>query len=90
VGPVWRGGTHGEAETLANCYRNSLRVAVENGIKTIAFPAISCGAYGYPVQEATQIALKTTREFLAAEGKIEKVIFVLWGDDIYETYRGLL
>ena len=90
VGPVWRGGTHGEAETLANCYRNSLQVAVENGIKTIAFPAISCGAYGYPVQEATQIALKTTREFLAAEGKIEKVIFVLWGDDIYETYRGLL
>ena len=90
VGPVWRGGTHGEAEMLANCYRNSLQVAVENGIKTVAFPAISCGAYGYPVQEATQIALKTTREFLAAEGKIEKVIFVLWGDDIYETYRGLL
>jgi O-acetyl-ADP-ribose deacetylase (regulator of RNase III) len=90
VGPVWRGGAYGEADTLANCYRNSLQVAVENGIKTIAFPAISCGAYGYPVQEATQIALKTTREFLAAEGKIEKVIFVLWGDDIYETYRGLL
>ena len=90
VGPVWRGGTRGEAETLANCYRNSLQVAVENGIKTIAFPAISCGAYGYPVQEAAQIAVNTTREFLANDDKIEKVIFVLWGDDIYETYRGLL
>jgi O-acetyl-ADP-ribose deacetylase len=90
VGPVWRGGTRGEAETLANCYRNSLQVAVENGIKTVAFPAISCGAYGYPVQEAAQIALKTTRESLASEDKIDKVIFVLWGDDIYEAYRGLL
>jgi O-acetyl-ADP-ribose deacetylase len=90
VGPVWRGGAYGEAETLANCYRNSLQVAVENGIKTVAFPAISCGAYGFPVQKATQIALKTTREFLASEDKIEKVIFVLWGDDIYDAYRRLL
>jgi O-acetyl-ADP-ribose deacetylase len=87
VGPVWRGGTRGEAETLANCYRNSLQVAVENGIKTIAFPAISCGAYGYPVQEAAQIAVNTTREFLANDDKIDKVIFVLWGDDIYDAYR---
>jgi O-acetyl-ADP-ribose deacetylase (regulator of RNase III) len=90
VGPVWRGGTHGEADTLANCYRNSLQVAVENDVITMAFPAISCGAYGYPVQQAATIALKTTREFLANEDKIEKVIFVLWGDDIYEAYRGLL
>jgi O-acetyl-ADP-ribose deacetylase len=67
-----------------------LQVAVENGIKTIAFPAISCGAYGYPVQEAAQIALKTTRESLASKDKIDNVIFVLWGDDIYEAYRGLL
>ena len=77
-------------ETLANCYRNSLRLAVENEIKTIAFPAISCGAYGYPIEEAAQIALKTTREFLAASDKIDKVIFVLWGEDVYETYRRLL
>jgi O-acetyl-ADP-ribose deacetylase (regulator of RNase III) len=90
VGPVWRGGKHGEAETLANCYRNSLQLAVENGIKTIAFPAISCGAYGYPIQEAANIALNMTREFLANEDKIEKVIFVLWGDDIYGAYRALL
>src|SRR5216117_1423962 len=87
VGPVWRGGKHGEPETLANCYRNSLQLAVENEIKTIAFPAISCGAYGYPIQEAAGIALKSTREFLAKTEKIEKVIFVLWGDDVYEAYR---
>ena len=90
VGPIWRGGTHGEPETLANCYRNSLQVAVENGIKTIAFPAISCGAYGYPVEEAAQIAAKTTREFLAKADRLEKVIFVLWGEEIYEAYRQLL
>jgi O-acetyl-ADP-ribose deacetylase (regulator of RNase III) len=90
VGPVWRGGKHGEPETLANCYRNSLQVALENRIKTIAFPAISCGAYGYPVEEATQIALETTREFLASSDQIEKVTFVLWDEDIYEAYRQLL
>ena len=90
VGPIWRGGKHGESETLANCYRNSLQLAVENGIKTIAFPAISCGAYDYPIQEAAQIALGTTREFLATEERIEKVIFVLWGEEIYEIYRELL
>jgi O-acetyl-ADP-ribose deacetylase len=90
VGPIWRGGKHGERETLANCYRNSLQLAVENGIKTIAFPAVSCGAYGYPIQKAAQIALGTTREFLATEERIKKVIFVLWGEEIYETYRELL
>jgi O-acetyl-ADP-ribose deacetylase (regulator of RNase III) len=90
VGPVWRGGKHGEAETLANCYRNSLQAAVENGVRTIAFPAISCGAYGYPIEEAARIALKTTREFLASTDKIDEVIFVLWGDDTYEAYQRIL
>jgi O-acetyl-ADP-ribose deacetylase (regulator of RNase III) len=90
VGPIWRGGKHGEAETLANCYRNSLHLAVENGIRTIAFPAISCGAYGYPIPEAAQIAVETARDFLASENKIDKVIFVLWGEDIYGAYRQLL
>jgi O-acetyl-ADP-ribose deacetylase (regulator of RNase III) len=87
VGPIWTGGKRGEAQILANCYRNSLHLAVENGIKTIAFPAISCGAYRYPIREAAQIALETTREFLAKTDKIDKVIFVLWGEDIYEAYR---
>ena len=90
VGPIWHGGKHEEPETLANCYRNSLQLAVGSGIETIAFPAISCGAYGYPIQEAAEIALKTTREFLAKTDKIEKVIFVLWGEDVYEAYRKLL
>jgi O-acetyl-ADP-ribose deacetylase (regulator of RNase III) len=90
VGPVWRGGKHHEPETLANCYRNSLRLAVENEIKTIAFPAISCGAYGYPIPEAAQVAFKTARDFLATDDSIDKVTFVLWGEDIYEAYRQLL
>jgi O-acetyl-ADP-ribose deacetylase len=89
VGPVWRGGERHEPEILANCYRSSLELAVENGLKTIAFPAISCGAYGYPIPDAAQIAVKTTRNFLATENKIDKVIFVLWGDDIYDAYRQL-
>jgi O-acetyl-ADP-ribose deacetylase (regulator of RNase III) len=90
VGPIWRGGKRNEPEILANCYRNSLQLAVENEIKRIAFPAISCGAYGYPIPEAAQIALKTTRDFLATNDSIEKVTFVLWDEDIYDAYRQLL
>jgi O-acetyl-ADP-ribose deacetylase (regulator of RNase III) len=90
VGPVWRGGQRQEPEILANCYRSSLQLAVENELKTIAFPAISCGAYGYPIPEATQIAVKTTRNFLATVDKIDKVIFVLWGEDTYDAYRKAL
>ncbi len=89
VGPVWSGGGRGEAEVLAGCYRNSLQLAVENGIKTIAFPAISCGAYRYPVSEAAQIAVETTRKFLASNDKIDKVIFVVMNDEILEAYRRL-
>jgi len=79
-----------EARILANCYRNSLQLAVENEVKTIAFPAISCGAYGYPIEQAAQIALETTREFLGATQNIHRVIFVLWGDDVYDAYREAL
>jgi O-acetyl-ADP-ribose deacetylase (regulator of RNase III) len=89
VGPVWSGGGRGEAEVLAGCYRNSLQLAVENGIKTIAFPAISCGAYRFPVPEAAQIAVETTRKFLASNDKIDKVIFVVMNDEILEAYRRL-
>ena len=90
VGPVWRGGKHGEPETLADCYRNSLQLAVENEIETLAFPAISCGAYGYPIKEAAQIAFKATREFLAGNDNPQKVIFVVWGEDVYDAYREAL
>jgi O-acetyl-ADP-ribose deacetylase len=90
VGPIWTGGKRGEAQILANCYRNSLHLAVENGIKTVAFPAISCGAYRYPIREAAQIALETTREFLAKTDKIDKVIFVVANDEILRAYGQLL
>jgi O-acetyl-ADP-ribose deacetylase (regulator of RNase III) len=90
VGPVWSGGNRSEAETLANCYRNSLRLAAKNEIKTIAFPAISCGAYRYPIAEAAQIALRTTRDFLNATDQIDKVIFVLATEEIFSAYKQLL
>jgi O-acetyl-ADP-ribose deacetylase (regulator of RNase III) len=88
VGPVWSGGKRGEPETLANCYKNSLRLAVENGIRSIAFPAISCGAYRYPIPNAAKIAVETIRDFLAATDKIDKVIFVVSSEEILEAYSG--
>ena len=90
VGPVWSGGTRGEPEILANCYRNSLQVAVTNGVRTIAFPAISCGAYGYPIAAAARIAVETTTEFLRENNSIEQVTFVVASDEIHEAYRRLL
>jgi O-acetyl-ADP-ribose deacetylase (regulator of RNase III) len=90
VGPIWRGGKRGEARILANCYRNSFQLAVGNQIKTIAFPAISCGAYGYPIEQAAEIALQTTRGFLAASGDLDKVIFALWDEDVYEAFASTL
>jgi O-acetyl-ADP-ribose deacetylase len=87
VGPVWTGGKRGEPQILANCYRNSLQLAVKNRIKTIAFPAISCGAYGYPIREAARTAVDTTREFLATDAKIDKVIFVVANDEILRAYQ---
>ena len=80
VGPVWRGGSEGEPELLASCYRESLRLAVENGVRTIAFPAISCGVYGYPIDAAAEIALREIRGF-GGPG-IERVILVCFGDEV--------
>lgn len=90
VGPVWSGGTRGEPEILANCYRNSLRVAVENGVQTIAFPAISCGAYRYPIADAARIAVDTTDEFLRESESITSVTFVVSSDEIEAAYQRLL
>jgi len=87
VGPVWRGGKHGEAELLADAYRNSLKLAVSKGIKTISFPAISTGAYGYPMEEAAEVALKTVRDFLEAEDKLDEVVFVLFTESAYRIYE---
>jgi O-acetyl-ADP-ribose deacetylase (regulator of RNase III) len=90
VGPVWSGGTRGEPEILANCYRNSLRVALENGAQTIAFPAISCGAYRYPIVDAARIAVDTTSEFLRENNSITAVSFVVFSDDLFAAYQRLL
>ena len=88
VGPVWRGGDHGEPQLLANAYRNSLQCAVDHGIKTIAFPSISTGVYRYPLKQAASIAVKTVRDFCAQNpGKIETVRFVLFSDDALAAYE---
>lgn len=86
VGPVWHGGGQGEAELLANCYRNSLKVAAENDVRSIAFPAISCGVYGYPVSEACAIAMHTVAEECARYDSLRKVIFCAFNDEIYQAY----
>lgn len=90
VGPVWNGGTHGEPELLASCYRNSLALAAEHGVETIAFPAISTGIYGYPLEPATRIALTEARRFLARPSSIHTIIFVCFSDNAYQTYRRLV
>lgn len=90
VGPVWQGGAKSESELLAACYSNSLSLALSQGVRTIAFPAISCGAYGYPIQQAALIAVKETRQFIELNKSIEKVYFVCFEAAIYETYTHLL
>ena len=87
VGPVWRGGGKGEPELLASCYRSSLALAVDNQVRTIAFPAISCGIFGYPPYHASRVAVGETARFLDGEPAIEKVIFVCFSRDVYEAYR---
>jgi len=86
VGPVWLGGFHVESELLKQAYRNSLKLAVAKGLKTVAFPSISTGAYGYPIEEASQVAIKTVKDFLEKEDKLGKVIFVLFSDAAFKVY----
>jgi O-acetyl-ADP-ribose deacetylase (regulator of RNase III) len=90
VGPVWGGGTRGEDELLASCYRRSLEIAVENGVKTIAFPCISTGVYGFPQERAARIALREVRNFLESDPSIERVIFVCFLSQDYLIYSNLL
>ncbi len=84
VGPVWHGGDRNEAELLASCYRSSLRLAAENDVRSVAFPAISCGIYGYPIEAATRIAVREVSKF---DGPVDRVIFVCFGDEIFHAYE---
>ena len=90
VGPIWRGGNNGEPEKLASCYRKSMEVAVANGVQTIAFPAISTGVYGYPLEEAAQIAVSQVVECLNEMPSIKNVTFVLFGAKNYDIYKAIL
>ena len=86
VGPVWRGGNEGEDELLASCHRRSLELAAELGCTTVAFPAISTGVYGFPVERAARIALSTTADTLAELDAIERVTFVLFGTEAHDAF----
>jgi len=90
VGPVWHGGTRGEPALLASCYRRSLEIAVAHDLNTIAFPAISCGIYGYPFELDAPLAVETCASFVAAEPRIERVVFALFADDALRAYAAAL
>jgi len=90
VGPVWRGGNYGEPEKLASCYKRSLEIALANGVKSIAFPNISTGVYGYPKSDAAKIAVQTVTQFLTENGEIEKVIFCVFDMENMEIYKRLI
>jgi O-acetyl-ADP-ribose deacetylase (regulator of RNase III) len=90
VGPVWRGGANDEPSLLASAYREALRLATELGAQTIAFPAISCGIYGYPVPEAARVALDTVVEHLDEHSSVQRATFVLYSNETYEQFRSAL
>ncbi|HUI22896.1 MAG TPA: O-acetyl-ADP-ribose deacetylase [Nitrososphaerales archaeon] len=86
VGPVWSGGRGGESASLAECYESSLRIAVQHGLRSVAFPSIGTGAYGYPIGEASRIALKAVKSFAEREGAPEEVTFVLYSENDFKVY----
>ncbi len=86
VGPVWTGGERGEPELLASCYRSCFAIAREKGIRSLAFPAISCGVYRFPVERAVKIAVGETVAELVSSDAVQKVIFACFGDEVYEAY----
>jgi O-acetyl-ADP-ribose deacetylase (regulator of RNase III) len=90
VGPIWHGGSSGEADLLASAYRESLKLAVMRGLKSVSFPSISTGAYGYPVEPAARISLQTVIEFLNKDESLDEVVFVLYDSGTYRTYEQAL
>jgi O-acetyl-ADP-ribose deacetylase (regulator of RNase III) len=86
VGPIWGGGNEGEPQLLASAYRESLKLAVEHGLKSVSFPSISTGAYGYPVRQASEVALQAVMAFLREDASLEEVVFVLFDSHTYTTY----
>jgi len=89
VGPVWRNGSNNEEKLLANAYLNSLKLAVKNNVKSIAFPNISTGVYGFPKDKAAQIAWKTVNDFIASEDNLQEILFVCYNDENYNLYKSL-
>ena len=87
VGPVWKGGSQNEENLLASCYRNSFAAAVEKGVKTVAFPAVSAGVYGFPLKKATEIAMRETRQFLENDDLLDHVIFVCFSQEALKIYQ---
>jgi len=87
VGPVYRGGRAGEAKLLAGCYQTAMQLAIENNIRSIAFSAISCGIYGYPLAEAANIAIREVANALGEHNEIEQAVFVLFNQKVYDTYE---
>jgi O-acetyl-ADP-ribose deacetylase (regulator of RNase III) len=90
VGPVWEGGSHGEEGLLSNCYQNSLKIAAEKNLKTIAFSAISTGVYGYPMRKATEVAVRTAREFITSANSLNEIIFCCYSLGDLKTYEDIL
>jgi O-acetyl-ADP-ribose deacetylase len=90
VGPVYRDGKHNEAALLASCHRRSLEVAAQHGAKTVSFPAISCGVYGYPIPDAARIAITTVGDFLRSHSEVDLVRFVLFSKDVYAAFEEAL
>lgn len=90
VGPIWKGGNAGEEETLTRAYQNSLALASKKGIRSLSFPSISTGAYGYPLREASKVALNTIADYLKKHPEIEKVVVVLFSDRDFQVYQETL
>jgi O-acetyl-ADP-ribose deacetylase (regulator of RNase III) len=90
VGPIWKGGNHNEEKFLRDAYQNSLKVAIDKGIKTISFPSISTGAYGFPITKASKIAFNAVKDYLERNVNLEKVIFILFSEEDFEIYRKVM